>query len=109
MDELEEALLQTGLQTMARHQKPETRELIWTRHQARFGEHIRPLQAFKPATTVVADIHTAALVPGKASRFTDVPPEIMEIVFNACDLETCVSLREVSSAWYLFSRTRKEP
>lgn len=99
IDQHAATLLQTGLQTMALHKTPETRELIWTQHQARFGEHIKPSKLLKPKTAVTYKDSVACT--DKPSFLSGVPPEIMEMIFSACDLETCVRLREVSSVWYL--------
>lgn len=95
MNELESLLLQSAFQHMAEFHDEQTREQIWKNHQFRFGEHIQPCQTLKPATEVTSKL------PDSQSRFSNLPPEILAAIFNACDLETCVNLREVDSAWYL--------
>lgn len=95
MNVLESLLLQSSLHRIASFQDEQTREQIWKEHQARFGDHIQPSQTLKPATVITPKLTDCQ------SRLSNLPPEILAAIFNACDLETCISLREVDSAWYL--------
>lgn len=101
MKQPEPWLLQSGLQKIAKLQDEETRQMIWRKYQAWYGEHITPYKKLKPVTKVVPKIQRVQKVATGSSLLANVPPEIFAAIFNACDLETCVNLREVDSAWYL--------
>lgn len=67
------------------------RHLFWKEHLSQFGSHLEPKKTLKPVATTV---------DGNPSAHTQLPSEIMSLIYDFADLETCVSLREVSSAWY---------
>lgn len=69
----------------------------WKEHLSPFSTHLVPKKRPRPVTTAV---------PDNLAAHTQLPLEIMTMVYDLADLESCVSLRETSSAWYsLFQKT----
>lgn len=81
-------LLQITLQCMVEEQEKELREWFFRDVLGLWAKHV-----------TIAEYESRAVVFSKSRDFP-LPPEIMAHIYSFCDLETCVSLRQASSAWY---------
>lgn len=99
--QLESRLYQTGLLKMMRRlEKESERYFFWNKYLARFSDHLAPSRTLRPAEVTAEN-------PAAHSRL---PAEIMMMIYDCADLETCVNLREASSAWYsLFHKLNFKP
>jgi hypothetical protein len=94
----EQIMLQTGLLKIMRGCENEAgRRQFWEDHLAPFGNHVVLDRTVRPICMTSSD---ATRPESTASIGSYLPQEIMRLIYEAADLETCVSLREVSSAWY---------
>lgn len=90
LDLQESIQYQTGLANIMRRLKAEPdRHLFWTKYLAQFGSHVVPKKTLKPATST-----------DNQAAHSQLPSEIMTMIYDCADLETCVNLRETSSAWF---------
>lgn len=74
-------------------QDEELREWYFMEELSRFGRHVT--ESLRPKPDVIIEDKVVSL-----SRRLELSPECISLVYSHCDLETCVSLRQVSSAWY---------
>ncbi|AOW05921.1 YALI0E24585p [Yarrowia lipolytica CLIB122] len=92
-DDLDSETLQKCLQEMMEGQDEELREWYFMEELSRFGRHVT--ESLRPKPDVIIEDKVVSL-----SRRLELSPECISLVYSHCDLETCVSLRQVSSAWY---------
>lgn len=64
---------------------------FWKEHLAPLGSHLVPKRMPRPVITTVSE---------NLAAHTHLPLEVMVMVYDFADLESCVNLRETSSAWY---------
>ncbi|KAG5365778.1 hypothetical protein CJU89_0169 [Yarrowia sp. B02] len=86
--------LQKSLQKMMEGQEEELKEWFFMEELSRFVSHVTASSVPKPEVEI-GDREVSIV----ESRM-EFSPECMSLVYSHCDLETCVSLREVSSEWY---------
>lgn len=91
MDQAESLSRQAGLfKIMLSCTDRADREVFWTKYLAYYGTHM--VLGKKKRTTKTA--------PDNPKAHSQLPTEIMAMIYDCADLETCVNLRETSSAWY---------
>lgn len=100
-------LLQSGLIRLVEKQDDETKLWFFKTHLAKYGAHVtsrhwgtpRPVAFLKNPSLHVTK---STGKPTKALKRTDsrLPSEMMTLVYSFCDLEACVTLREVNSGWF---------
>lgn len=83
-------ILQASLLDHVRKQPKEIKEWYMDEVMGKFAEHV----------TARIDPKTEVQVEEKTSTSFSLPPEIAALIYSACDLETCVVLRQVNSEWY---------
>lgn len=91
--EVDSQRLQTCLQKMMEGQEEELKEWFFMEVLSEFATHVtqaeeclRPLVTIEYKRSVLSD--------------TQLSPEVMSLVYEYADLESCVSLRQVNSHWY---------
>lgn len=83
-------ILQASLLDLVKGQTKEVKEWYFQEVMTGFAEHVSTRVEAKPVVEVEE----------KKSTSFSWPPEIATLIYSACDLETCVVLREVNSEWY---------
>lgn len=89
------ARLQTGLQQLVEDQTEDTKRWFHDKYLAKYGDHINSKRSdvLKPIVEVTEKRFD------QLKRFF-LPPELMQLVYSFCDLESCVALRQVNSLWF---------
>lgn len=91
--------LQAGLHRVAVNQALELRDQFHKQQLAEYGAHLT--RKVKPLKRPILDFQNRTRYAPDPAKFSpSLPLEVKLLVYSFCDLETCVSLREVDSEWY---------
>lgn len=94
---------QTGLELIMRRCPEENRHEFWDFFLEESGRKVRPRKTLNPVRDSQQQLPEPGPEPPRLcsdSTASRLPLEILGMIYAAADLETCVIMRQVCSAWY---------
>lgn len=93
-------LVQTKLFEIVENRSKAVKSRFWRLYLAEVGAHLKSRSWGNPRPLVFLDFghYSHRKTPNRSD--SRLPGDIMLMVYSYCDLETCVSLREVNSGWF---------